>query len=94
MVTLGRFHVHKLNADSPFAAMANHGAHLQLSGGSIVVNAEVNFNFRPHRVLNLTQDANAYWAHVRQESGHELAGRAKQNAPIGGAPGAASPFGR
>jgi hypothetical protein len=77
MVTLGRFQVHKLNADSSFAAMADHGAHLQLSGGMIVVNSEMNFNFRSQRVLNFTQNANAHRGHVRQETGYELAGRSK-----------------
>lgn len=94
VVALGRLHVHKLNAYPPFPAMADDGAHLQLSGGVIVMNAEMNFNFRSRRVLNLTQDTHANRAHVRQEAGHEFVRWAKQNAPVGGASGAASAFGR
>jgi hypothetical protein len=94
MFALRRLHVHKLNADPPFAAIADDGAHLQLSKRMIVVNAKMNFNFRSCWVLNLAQDAHANRAQVRQEAGHEMAGWTKQNAPIGGASGAASPFGR
>ena len=68
--------------------------HLKFSRGMIVVNAKVNFNFRPQDKLTFTQNADALGAHVRQETGHKLAARTKQNAPIRGAPGAASPFGR
>jgi hypothetical protein len=94
MVALRGLYVHKLNAQPPFAAMADDGAHLQLPGGMIAVNAEMNFNFRSRGVLNLTQDTDANWAQVCQEASHELVRWAKQDAPIGGAPGAASPFGR
>lgn len=93
MVALRRLHVHKLNADPPFAAMADDGVHLQLSKWMIVVDAEMNFNFRSRGVLDLAQDAHANRTHVRQEAGHEMAGWTKQDAPIGGAPGAASAFG-
>ena len=94
VVTLRRFHVDKLNAYPTFFAMADDGAHLQLSGVVIVMNAEMNFNFRSRRVLGLTQNAHAHRPHICQETGRELVGRAKQNAPIGGAPCAASAFGR
>jgi hypothetical protein len=94
MVALGRFHVHKLNAYPPFSAMADDGTHLQLSGGAIVMNAEMNFNFRSRRVLGLTQNAHANGAHVRQETGREFVRWAKQDAPIGGTPSTASAFGR
>jgi hypothetical protein len=94
MVALRGLHVYELNAYPPFATMADDRTHLQLSGGMIVVNAEMNFNFHSCGVLDLTQDAHANRAHVRQETGYELTGRAKQNAPISGASGAVSPFGR
>src|SRR5260370_27157022 len=94
VVALGRLHVHELNAHLPLAAMTDHRAHLQLSGWIILVNTKMNFNLRSHRVLSLAQDSNAYRAHVRQKAGHELVGRTKQNARIGGAQGAVSPFGR
>jgi hypothetical protein len=74
--------------------MADDSAHLQFSGGMIVVNPEMNFDFRSGGVLNLTQNAYAHRAHVRQEAGDELVCWAEQNAPISGAPRAASPFGR
>lgn len=90
---LGRY-IHELNTHSPFATMADDGPHLQLSGWTVVVNAEMNFNFCSHRVLSFAQDADAYRAHVCEESGHELAGRTEQNAPIGGASSDASPFRR
>jgi len=54
MVALCGFHVHKLNANFPLAAMADDSDHLQFSGGAIVVNAEMNFNFRSHGILDLT----------------------------------------
>ena len=94
MVALLGRDIHELNAHSPFATMADDGPHLQLSGWAVVVNAEMNFNFRSHRILNLAEDAHANRAHVCEESGHELAGRTEQNAPIGGASSDASPFGR
>jgi hypothetical protein len=93
VVTLRRLHVQELNAQSPLTGMADHRLHLQFSGRMIVVNAEVNFNLHTNGILNLTKDAYAYWAHVRQETRDKLIGRTKQNAPIGSAPGAASPFG-
>jgi hypothetical protein len=94
VVSLRRLHIHKLNAHSPFAAMADYGTHLQLSSRTIVVNAEMNFNFCACGILDLTQDAYANRAHVRQKARHKLAGWAKQNTPIGGASGAGPPFGR
>jgi hypothetical protein len=94
VVALRRLYVHEVNAHPTFGTMADDRAHLQFSSGVIVVNTEMNFNFRSHGVLNLTQDAHAQRAHVCQETGDELVGWAKQNAPISGAPRTASPFGR
>jgi hypothetical protein len=51
MIALGGLYVHKLNAHSSFAAMADDGTHLQLSGRMIVINVEVDFNFRSYGVL-------------------------------------------
>jgi len=94
VVSLVGFHVDELNAYLPFAGMADHSTHQQLSGWLIIVNAKMNFNFRAHRVLNFTQNAYANGTQVREEARHELAARAKQNAPIGGASSGASAFGR
>jgi hypothetical protein len=94
MVALLGRDIRELNTHTPFATMADDGPHLQLSGWMAIVNAEMNFNFRSNRVLFFAQDADAYRAHVCEESGHELAGRTEQNAPIGGASSDASPFGR
>jgi hypothetical protein len=74
MVALLGRDIHELNTHPPFATMADNGPHLQLSGWTVVVNAEMNFNFRSRRVLYFAQDADAYRAHVCEESGHELAG--------------------
>jgi hypothetical protein len=52
MIALGGFHVHKLNAYSPLAAMADEGTHLQLPGRTIVINGEMDFNFRSYGVLD------------------------------------------
>jgi hypothetical protein len=74
--------------------MADYTAQLQLSCAMIVLNAEMNFNLRSRRQWSRTQDAHAQGAHVRQEADGELIRWTQQDAPIGGAPGAASPFGR
>ena len=94
VVALRRLHIHELDSYPSFAAMPDHRAHLQLSGRMIVVHTKMNFNFRSCGILNLAQDTHAHRAHICQETGRELVGRAKQNAPVGGAPGASSPFGR
>lgn len=94
MIALRGLHVYEVHAQPSFATMANHRAHLQFSGGMIIVNTEMNFNFRSHGILNFTQDAHAQRAHIREEAGDEMVGWAEQNAPISGAPGAAPSFGR
>jgi hypothetical protein len=94
VVALLGLHVDELNAYLPFSTMADHRAHLQLSGGTVVMNTEMNFDFCAYGVLNLTQNAYANWTQVRQETGHKLAGRTEQNTPIGSASGAGPPFGK
>jgi len=68
MIALRSVHVHKMDTDSPFPAMAHNGAHFQSSLDFRFLNAEVNFNFRPHRILFFAQDAHPNRAQVGEET--------------------------
>ena len=57
MIALRSVHVHKMDPDSPFPAMAHNGVHFQSSLDFRFLNAEVNFNFCSDGVLFLAQNA-------------------------------------
>ena len=59
MIALCGVHVHEMDANSAFPAMAHDCTHLESSAGFGFLNSEVNFDFCSHRTLPFTQYAHS-----------------------------------
>lgn len=92
MIALRRLNVYKMDPHSALPAVANDRAQLQAPPKFIFLNSKMNFDFRSDRVLLFAQNADPNGAHIGQKSRGQVAGRPKQDAPVGGPPCAGPSF--